>query len=131
MQDLLKAPALDGPIRQPLLKALPNLLAGMLSRSNSGLSYALQNGRTEVIQAFHEVLKDLISDASIGPHLHAALPNMLVANNHEGESGVSIARRRGYRDALAAFLALLADPAIQPYVGQALFDQLTAESGVS
>ena len=128
--DLLRDPALDGPIREPLLEVLPSLLAGQLGAYDSGLSYALQGGRTEVIEVLHDVLTDLLNDASIGTYLHASLPDMLAARTLQGETGVSIARKRGHRAALAAFSALLADPAIQPHIGQALLDELGAGPGV-
>lgn len=125
---LLRGPGLNGPIRGPLLKALPNLLAGKLLSDYSGLSYALQGGRTEVIDALHDVLKDLLNDPAVGAHLHAALPDMLATEDRKGETGVSIARKRGHDAALAAFSALLADPVIQAHIGQPLPDQLAGEA---
>ncbi len=126
IKDLLTDPTLDEPIRSRLLEALPKLLTGNLRSRDSGLAYALQIGQTEVIEVLHDVLKDLLSDALIGPHLRTALPDMLIAKASNDEPGVSIARRVGHGATLTAFLALLADPAIQPHIGPVLRDYLAA-----
>ena len=131
LKALVMDPALAGPIRGPLIAALPNLLVGKMAGLDSGLAYALGSGHAEVIETLHAVLLDFLGDATIAPEIRGALPDMLAAEDADGELGVSFARRKGDGATLAAFDAMLADPAIRPYIGKALADHLSDGSGVS
>lgn len=130
LKDLLD-PVLAGPIRAPLMDALPKLLVGKMDCQDSGLAYALGNGHTEVIEALHAVLLYFLRDPAIAPVIQLALPDMLTAEDGDGESGISFARKRGHGATLAAFDAMLADPAIRPYIGQYLAGYLAGGPAVA
>lgn len=113
---LLAEPWSAAAIRPPLLAALPHLLVAASAGLDSGLAYALANGHSAVIQAFHATLVDMMRSAVTAPWLCKHLPGMLDPKDGWGKPGIVLARERGHVAAAAAFEAIRADPDILPHL---------------
>ncbi|CAM3376640.1 Ankyrin repeat domain-containing protein [Bordetella sputigena] len=103
-------------IRPPLLAALPDLLVADSHGVDCGLAYAMANGHTAVIEAFHAILKKFMTSAITAPRIRQALPDMLDPKDGQKERGIVLALERGHAPAAAAFEAICADPLIRPHL---------------
>ncbi len=92
-------------------------------RFDSGLAYALGNGKTEVIEVFHEVLKDLSERCPYRASILIALSDMLAAKGRRwrtGHSGTHAGMDMTPPSPPSRRSSPI--PAIQPHISQDLVD---------
>ncbi len=101
-------------------RVMPALLNGMDSYGRTGLSNALAHGNTAGIEAYHDLLKKLLDEPAIAPHIRWKMPDLVSDKNKDGTSGYWFALENGHTAAAAAFFRLLRDPVIAPHTGEDL-----------
>ncbi len=84
----------------------------------TGLSNALEHGHAHAIEAYHDLLKKLLSEPTVAPQIRRMMPHLVDMKNRDGASGLTHAGNNGHYAAINAFFAILDDPAIAPYIGR-------------
>ncbi|OZI26555.1 hypothetical protein CAL26_04315 [Bordetella genomosp. 9] len=96
---------------------LPNVLAGCDPAGRvTALHAALRKDCAAAIDAYHAFL----AHPDVTPHLRAALPELLRAEDSWGSPGLAVAASRGSARAIAAYHAILVDDAIWPTIRASL-----------